>query len=477
MDILSYLTELIKTRKEVGISGLGTFYKKKSPGRYDAEAHSFLPPSYTLDFTDEVRESQSLVNYISKKRSISTEAATYYADQFAEETLKQLSEKQNADFGEMGTLTGIPGSLVFNPKDLLNFGFDFYGLPPLKEEPITTTDDSIQEAEIVNDVEAEEQPAEQVPSFEQEPIITEEQLSLEDNNADLSDGSEELEAVHHEEKPVHDDQPIYEEISEVKITPKPVEPAVIETPEGINDNSDTVEETIAPKVVVPPFFNTPSPLAKQPIDSLEINEENQGLPIYVKIIIAFAVLLAIGVATYLIKPELFDAVLNKPANTIQNDSIQDNSLHDNSELIKNNDKLKADSIASADSIRISNEKAIQTADSLKKDSLATITATAKPSVTPTVTETTVAPTTGPITWEVIGASVINQKEADRFIAQMKAIGITAKVIPTMPGKRRLKISIATFKDEESAKEGRKLLVTKLKDPGIYIYQNKNTHKP
>jgi len=469
MDILSYLTELIKTRKEVGISGLGTFYKKKSPGRYDTETHSFLPPSYILDFTDEVRESQSLVNYISKKRNISTEATTYYIDQFAAETLKQLSEKQNADFGEMGIITGAPGSLIFNPKDQLNFGFDFYGLPLLKEEPITATSDSIQEAEIVNDVETEGQPEEQIPSFEQEPIITEEQLNLEDNNADLGDGSEELEIVHHEEKHAHDDQPVYEEISEVKITPKPAELIVIETPEGISDNLDEVEEIITPKAATPPFFNTPSPLDRQIIEPIEIEEEKQGLPIYVKIIIAFTVLLAIGVATYLIKPELFNSVLNK-SETIQNDSLQDNS-----NLIKNNDKLKADSIAIADSLRISNEKAIQTADSLKKDSLAVT--TAKPVVAPPVAATSVTPIEGPTTWEVIGASVINQKEADRFIAQMKAIGVTAKVIPTMPGKRRLKISIATFKDEESAKEGRKLLVTKLKDPGIYIYQNKNTHKP
>ncbi|NRF41397.1 hypothetical protein [Pedobacter foliorum] len=474
MDILSYLTELIKTRKEVGISGLGTFYKKKSPGRYDTETHSFLPPSYILDFTDEVRETQSLVNYISKKRNISTEAATYYTDQFASETLKQLSEKQHADFGEMGTITGIPGSLIFNPKDQLNFGFDFYGLPLIKEEPVATTNDSIQEAEIVSDVEAEEQAEEQIPSFEQEPIITEEQLSLEDNNADLGDGSEELEIVHHKEKPAHDDQPVYEEISEVKVTQKPVEPIAIETPEGISDNLDAVEEPITPKVVTPPFFNTPSPLDKQIIESIGVEEQNQGLPLYVKITIAFAILLAAGVATYLIKPELFNSVLNK-SETIQTDTLQDNVLHDNSDLIKNNDKLRTDSIALADSLRISNEKAIQTADSLKKDSLAV--ATAKPSVAPATTATSVAPIEGPVTWEVVGASVINEKEADRFIAQMKAIGITAKVIPTMPGKRRLKISIATFKDEESAKEGRKLLVTKLKDPGIYIYQNKNTHKP
>lgn len=79
------------------------------------------------------------------------------------------------------------------------------------------------------------------------------------------------------------------------------------------------------------------------------------------------------------------------------------------------------------------------------------------------------------TWEVIGASVINQKEADWFIAQMKAIGITAKVIPKVPGKRRIKISVATFQDEASARKGRKELVLKLKNPELYIYQNKHTN--
>lgn len=453
MDILSYLTELIKTRKEVGISGLGTFYKKKSPGRYDVESHSFLPPSYTLAFVEESRESQSLITYIGKKRNISTEAATYYIDQFAEETIKQLSEKQYADFGEIGILSGTPGNLIFNPKDQVNFGFDFYGLPPLKEEATAIINENISEAEIVNEP-AIEQPL----SFEQEPIITEEQLNLEDNNADLSDGSDEIEVIvhHHEEKPEQDEQPVYDEISEVKIAQKPAASASIETPEGIDDDSNVVNA---------PFFNTPSPLTPQIDEPVETEEESQGLPFYLKIIIAFAIIVAIGLAAYFIKPDLFNGALNK----------SDNSLHDNSELIKNNDKIKADSIAEADSIRIINEKAIQTADSIKKDSSPV--SPIKPASTPTVSGAVVSGPEGPVTWEVIGASVINQKEADKFIAQMKAIGITAKVIPTLPGKRRLKISIATFKDEESAREGRKLLVTKLKDPGIYIHQNKHTHKP
>src|SRR5205085_1110608 len=139
---------------------------------------------------------------------------------------------------------------------------------------------------------------------------------------------------------------------------------------------------------------------------IEAGEENQGLPFYLKIVIAFAVIIAIGLAVYFIKPDLFNGALNK----------SDNSLRDNSELIKNNDKIRIDSIAQADSIRISNEKAIQTADSIKKDSLTV--GTAKPAPTPAISGTAVNGPEGPVTWEVIGASVINQKEADKFIAQM-----------------------------------------------------------
>ncbi|WP_432711945.1 hypothetical protein, partial [Pedobacter sp.] len=50
MDILSYLAEVIQANKEVGVPELGTFSKKKLPGRYDAALHSFLPPSLQLAF-------------------------------------------------------------------------------------------------------------------------------------------------------------------------------------------------------------------------------------------------------------------------------------------------------------------------------------------------------------------------------------------------------------------------------------------
>ena len=98
-----------------------------------------------------------------------------------------------------------------------------------------------------------------------------------------------------------------------------------------------------------------------------------------------------------------------------------------------------------------------------------VTVSALIAVVPVVSPITVKDSV--ITYEVIGASMHDQKEADNFIALMKRSGITAKVVTNMAGKR-LKMSIATLKDEKSAKLEVERLTEKLKIPGIYIYRNK-----
>jgi hypothetical protein len=115
-----------------------------------------------------------------------------------------------------------------------------------------------------------------------------------------------------------------------------------------------------------------------------------------------------------------------------------------------------DSVATTDSTL--KEDTLKQTPAVKKDTQAVI-----PVVKPTADTAVV--------YEIIGASMHDQKEADGFIAQMKKSGITAKVVTNMAG-RRLKMSIATLKDEESAKREMERLSKKLKIPGIYIYRNK-----
>lgn len=432
MDILSYLTTLIKTHKEVGIPGLGTIYKRKSPGRYDTETHSFLPPSYTLAFTSDLKEQELLTGIISKKKNISADAATYFVEQFSQNILDELSNQQESDFGDLGTFSTASGSLSFIPKQGQNFGFDFYGLPVLKEAPV------LGEEEPTVSQPAEELPVkeEAIPLEEEESPVKAEQLALENNNADLSDGTEIAPLESPEERVIeetnNDEQPVYEEIAEVPNIPEPYKQAYepqIETPEGINEayQNQEKEQTIV--------FEPLEPVNTNYIT--EQLEEKKEMPVYLKVIIALLAVVAIAAIAYLAKPEIFTGTV------VKNSPVQDTTA-----LKVQDDRLKADSIARADSIRISNEKAIMAIDSVK-DTI--------------------------ISYDIIAASLLNQKEADRFLADMKKRGIPAKVAK-MRGKR-VKISIASFLDEDSAKKELEILKKTTKIPGIYITPIRHTNNP
>jgi len=393
MDILSYLTEIIKTRKEVGIPGLGTFYKRKSPGRYNADTHSFLAPSYTLDFTDELKEQTILKDFISKKANIATDNASFYIDQFSRDIKEQLEKGEKVKLGELGVLEPGLDGFTFSPKHESNIGFDFYGMPDIKEEPL---------------------PAEDHPQHDK-PTADEKQQETADK----------------------DEQPVYEEISEVQIAEK-VKPIItIETPEGMEEEPAELPE---PKTVENIWkFEEPATPELQYEPEI-INEERSGMPAYLKFILVVSVIVIASIVVYMLKPELFKK------------SVNNNSPIDNSSLTVP-DK-KTDTAAYADSIVLASPKQVIPLDSLKDSVL------------------TQQPDTA-ISYEIIAASLLNKKEAENFLAEMERRGIPAK-IADMPGKR-IKISIGTFTDEETANTQLKLLKNTTKIPGIYIYTNRHTN--
>ena len=403
MDILLYLTELIKSRKEVGIPGLGTFYKRKSPGRYDTKKSSFVPPSYVLDFTTEVKEHVLLSDYISKKANIGTDNAVFQVDQFAQEITRKLENGEIASFGELGILSKSPNGLVFSPQPNSSIDSNFYGMPDLAEVSPRSED----------------------------------QLS------DLT----ETDAIDvQEEKSTLDDQPVYEEIAELRIAEKIVPAISIETPEGMENSEPEYPVQEEEKIVenVWKFEQAVPATAPETISVFEnIDEEPTGMPIYLKIIIAGTIVFAAIIALYFLKPELFEKYTNgnniteKPAPPIVSDSIPNDST------------AYADSVAKAGLVPA--DAAIDTL----KDTVAT------------------QPIDTAISYEIIAASLLNQKEADNFLRQMERKGIPAKVA-NMPG-RRVKISIGTFTDEEEAKEQLQLLKKTTKIPGIYIYTNRHTN--
>ncbi|MDQ0964609.1 nucleoid DNA-binding protein [Flavobacterium sp. W4I14] len=249
MDILSYLLELLQQRKEVGITGLGTFYKKKYPGRYDKEKQTFLPPGYTLQFSAEVTEEDALANFISAKTNINNDDARNHIAQFVEEVNQKLELDHEAELQNTGRLFFTEQGLGFEPVKNMNYGSEFYGLPSLAETAIEEIEtDSPQQEEEVYDEIAE---APVVPSpFEnksyQAPVI--ENVELDEVKDDLKN------TLKHSENPTdeiveapefikeqHEQHPDrFGHTPESEVENIAAEKHAVETPE-----SDETQETVA----------------------------------------------------------------------------------------------------------------------------------------------------------------------------------------------------------------------------------------
>jgi len=639
MEIVQYVAELIQSRKEIGIFGLGTIFKKKSPGRYDTATHSFLPPSYQLAFKKEQTENDALAGYISTQRNISRESADYFISVFVKDIYDQLADQGSADLSPLGKLSAADDMLSLQPNPDFKSGFEFFGLPSVKSttqqtetanedateikspaytnietveniseeesledlpetdgsdeqpEEITMPDDVLEEvqepeatpahhAEAAEDKEINETETEPevephdinrleqvetpesdilqeteaeisedqdenntIPQSEQEEVEeasssdeisdTEERIpaadeteSAEDNTTytapeietvtpDDSDEFEEqepeeqkleeeeqiqLENILEEENPgqeshedifltpeaieaevenpevddaeadediqtediqeteqiENEDEPVYEEISEV---PAAQQPEVIETviptaeePIVIEQEENIVAEELEPiadtRPAAPAFYASTSPTPAESTIQYTIpeNANGTGTPTYIKVLIWITSALILAMLAYLIIPMLPES-FRKPAISVDSTSKK---------------PVVAKPIVAADTV---------VEDTVAKILPAPVPAQKAVPVKPSVPVPVKVKTDTVTTYEVIGASVANQKEADQFITQMKKSSITAKVVPNTPGKR-LKMSIATFKDEKAARLERARLETKLKIDGIYIYINK-----
>jgi len=474
MDILSYLSELVQTRKFIGVAGLGTLYKKKLPGRYDAETHSFVPPSYTLQFTPEIKEDTVLADFISKKRNVSADTANYFINEFSEGLLKELNEQQKANLGDLGKLVKTNGQLIFEPAEKLSYGFDFYGLPSITAEKENNE-------LVIPEQDQHELAAEEIlpeTPFVEEPITEEpfmEEIAAEEWIKDEQLSKEEEKLIERQVLPEPEDEPTLESVV--------ADNEIIEENPGDNKNNIEAtdeaavkdEEQLRAEIDTLNFYRSKAPLEKPSVEEHEeviwnLNttnpkitaeaekieettenvypiteaEENKRTPLYLKIILGLLILVVVLATAYFVKPEWFNGLTGYNAAPVQKVQPKKVAPIDATDYATANAPAKPDTLSTVNPVT---------------DTLASKTATVK------------TPADSVITYEIIGASMHDQKEADGFIAQMKKSGIKAKVVTNMSGKR-LKMSIATLKDEESAKKELDRLSKKLKIEGIYIYRNK-----
>jgi len=439
MDILSYLLELLQQSKQVGITGLGTFYKKKFPGRYDKEKQSFLPPGYTLQFSSAVKEEDALVNFISSKRNISVEDSRQSIAQFVDEINKKLEVEHEAVLENTGRLffTEHEG-LSFEPSKNIHYGSEFYGLPTVAEPEIISKEvksdlsDTEQGEEVYEEI-AEaptaNRQAEKVEEAEQiHPVI--ENVELDEVHDDLKN------TLKHTENEVDVPEPIKKQHQEHpnRFGHKPESEEAHKSPDQIHKEEPVIQ---APEFIKEQHAEHPNRFGHDPLTDEPITEESKS--IWPKIWIGALILLAIALAVYFLKPELFNStakVETKPTVLIDSPKVEIDSA-----------KIKQDSISKTDSILKANQ--VVKTDSIK----------GKPVVSP-------AYNTGTPSFEIIAASYATIKGATRYIRAVKKAGINARIVD-MPGKRQ-NISIGSFKTQKEAEDQLIILQKKLNGKGFYI---------
>jgi len=311
MDIILYLTELLQTRKTVGIVGLGTLYKEKLPGKYDAVQHAFIPPSFVLAFTTTVREEEELASYISAKRNISKESADYYIGEFVEKIQAQLADHQEADLEPIGKLKLVNNEITFISTAQQSFGYESYGLPTLTEidqqTPLKADETGpIVEEEKLEEIEAENRLEEENPGQETAEVA--------ETTLDVAE------------------EPVYEEIAEINHHIWELKPSDTPAVENIEEEKQI------------PVVNAEEPTATY----FEEESPKKGLPFFMKFLIVLLAIIALGAIIYFINPSFFDKYIQKnsegqPAKVIPTkavdssanttDSISNDSLAKNNAMV------------------------------------------------------------------------------------------------------------------------------------------------
>jgi len=531
MDILQYLIELLKTRKQIGVEGLGTFYKKKTPGRYDAETHSFLPPSYALEFSSDVLEYTNLSQYIQTKRSISEDSARYFISQFVEEVQKGL---QNGEYKleKLGVLTRIDNELTFTANQDINIGFDFFALPSVTAEiqqtevvPVETeseiippNEESVQEPEIEH-VEVPEfehemaklegEPVAEVPSQTEQETENQEETTVEEiekhpvKDTEATEENTKVESqealdstIPSVEKGETTSEEVYEEIAEVNTEnptgeiseeedKKSIETWNFEGENVISDDDVYEEETTQESE------NTTNTETEVNTESNNTEKEDD-----LKL-------------TSTIQEWDFDNVRNKVSeeNTLigeyDNDQLEEPIEEQRKtmplyqkvsigllilvviltvvyfikpELFQNFGKTDVNPnekmVVPIERSNLQTQKdSLDFADSIMQNAekVGLDVQPAKDTLKVTTNKSEVKPT---ITYDIIAAAFARNSEVEEYIAYMKKRGFEAK-IAKMPGKLYKKISIASYNNIDSAQKYVVKFRKQFKNPKMYVQPIKN----
>lgn len=133
MDVGVYVAELLQKIDEVSLSGIGTFYKKRTSAYHDNKQGIFFPPSEEYAFDPGRYEASSaLVNYVCSVRNISEPSARYFIEKYVDSVKQSLQIKGYANIESLGKLRSSNNSYVLEPLQFSSSSVS-YGLIPVME--------------------------------------------------------------------------------------------------------------------------------------------------------------------------------------------------------------------------------------------------------------------------------------------------------------------------------------------------------
>ena len=132
MDISRYLAELIRNREELVVPGLGTFFKKEIPARFDIETQQFLPPVEKIEFKIEFRQDDTLLHYIAQHEKTSLESINEFLEEYVSNLNDLLHSTESIKIDALGTFEQTKGGFSFLADQNL-ISNKYYGLKPQPE--------------------------------------------------------------------------------------------------------------------------------------------------------------------------------------------------------------------------------------------------------------------------------------------------------------------------------------------------------
>lgn len=403
MDIALYIAELLHETDEVSVPGTGTFYKGKLPAHFDNVQKVFYPPGIGVKFTPDATTGAALITYIANNKHISEDSAAYFLEKFSDGIKAGLKENGKAELLPLGYLLLKDEQVSFQPDNSIGFEDDIFGLLPIPELDITAISELVVAPTLTTDRETT--------------VVEEIKTIIENSNQPDNTNSIKVE----NELPVEGKtDSTTDDLSLESSSVIPSEATTSNLP--IGEITDVRTET---DVFEAPVKNITIPALNA--ESVEENDESKSYT-WIKILAACIIFGAISYAAWMYYPQIFpvkEIVKDKPVRKIVPvapiETFQD-------------------SVAKADSI-ISEMQKMGIDVEKPRDTIETVTAEKQ----------VVDPMPATTTYEIIGASLSNMKEAENYIRVMRKKGIDAHIVRHIP-KNLILVSIATLNDKESAQK-------------------------